>query len=448
MRGGLFFLALAYLGQPAFAEDAEPSPTPPPKKHYSFPFSGRVYTDQYLYTSEAKSMTIAESSLSVWLDLDSKTEKGFGARFIGQSDFFYRDVNHPDDVSIVPQIREGYVSYLSEGSDLRIGQQIIPWGKSDGINPTDYFTAKNYTLLNPDDEVRRVGAPSINYSFTPSSGTSPVTFQFVFQAYNPQNKILIPSQVIPAGVTFHRDPKPPTAFQTDSMEYGLKIAFQKSNYDLSISAFKGFSAYPEYILNRATFSIDAINAEEYAVGGDASFNLTDSILRFETALHMPTNGTDTDPLYGFVEPWHWDTVVGIEKPFFEDFRAQVQLLYRWHVYYQNMPVSNDLNPIVNRLMLGIAQANATLLNYQQRGEPGATFRFGYSKDSSKWTADIFLVGYFSDGTDFLLRPQVGFTPIEGLKLLTGLDLYGGNEIRPLGSLHSQSDAFFEAKYLF
>ncbi len=454
IRASIFFTIFIAVSQIACAGDydeAAATPTPAPthtKKHYSFPFTGRVYTDQYIYTSDSKSGNIAQSSLSLWLDLDSRTEKGMGARFIGQSDFFYRDVNHPDDVSVVPQLREGYISFLGEGSDLRVGQQIIPWGKSDGINPTDYFTAKNYTLLNPDDEVRRVGAPAFNYSFTPSAGTSPFTFQFVFQAYNPQNKILIPGQIIPAGVTFHRDPRPPTAFQSDSMEYGVKVAYQKSNFDFSLSAFKGFSAYPEYIFNKTSFSIEAINAEETAVGGDCSFNFGESIIRLESALHMPTNGTDTDPLFGFVEPWHWDSVVGIERPFLDDFRFQIQFLYRWHLYYQSTPTSTDPNPLVNRLMLGIAQANATLLNYQQRSEPGTSLRLSFAKETSKWTADVFLVGYFSDGTDFLLRPQVGFTPIEGFKLLTGMDLYGGDQSRPLGSLHANSDAFFEAKYLF
>lgn len=140
-------------------------------KVYPFPFTGRIYTDQYVLTNSESNQTLAQSSASIWLDLDSHTDKGMGARFIGQFDFLYRDLNHPTETSVFYQLREAYVSYLSEGSDLRAGQQIIPWGKSDGINPTDYFTAKNYTLLNPDDEVKRTGAPALNWIFTPEAGT-------------------------------------------------------------------------------------------------------------------------------------------------------------------------------------------------------------------------------------------------------------------------------------
>ena len=218
--------------------------------------------------------------------------------------------------------------------------------------------------------------------------------------------------------------------------------------DLSFSVFHGFAQYPEYVFNLGSQAVDAINPEESALGADASFTLTDFIVRLESAVHMPDNGKDTDPLYGLVEPWHWDSVIGIEKPVFDDFRVQLQLLYRWHLYYQDALYTSGPNAQVNQIQQGVARTNATLLNYRKQGNPGATFRIGYAKDSSKWTVDLFLVGYFAEGQDYLLRPQVGFTPAEGFKLLAGFDLYGGDPTGPLGALHHQSDGFFEAKYLF
>jgi hypothetical protein len=59
-----------------------------------------------------------------------------------------------------------------------------------------------------------------------------------------------------------------------------------------------------------------------------------------------------------------------------------------------------------------------------------------------------MVGYFAGGESFLLRPQIGYTPVTNLKLVTGADLYGGNPNRPLGALKDRSHAFFEAKYVF
>ena len=415
----------------------------------ALPIDGRVFTDQYLYSGAGQGDgQLAQSSLSVWLDADTKVDQGFGARAIGEFDFFAKDMERPDHVSAFVQLREGYVSYLGDGLDLRVGQQIIPWGKSDGINPTDYFTAKKYTFLNPDDEVRRVGAPAVNITFTPASGTSPITAQFIFQPSYAQTALLIPAQVAPQGLTVNRMPNEPGPFSSQSMEYGIKLSFQKSNFDFSISAFKGFAAIPQFVFNSQTGAIDSVNFAEKAFGGDASLTLGDYIIRFESAVHLPDNGTDRDPLYGYVEPDHWDTVIGVEKPFLTDFRTQVQFLYRYHLYFRGQTHSNSGNPIVDSILNGVARANATLLNYQHQSNPGASIRLAFAKDTSDWTADLFFVGYFADGQDYLIRPQIGYSPGENWKLLAGVDYYGGDVNRPLGALHDLSDVFFEAKRVF
>jgi hypothetical protein len=189
MRLNALIFASLIFAQGVFADEMVA-----PHEPYAFPVGGRVYTDQYGYTETRK---FVQSSYSVWLDLDSKTENGLGERFIGEFDVFAKSMEKQSSWSTYGQIREAYVSYLGEGYDIRLGQQIIPWGKSDGINPTDYFTAKNYTFLNPADEVKRQGAPGASLSFTPEKGTSPFTIQGVFQAYYPQTKLLIPDTVIP-----------------------------------------------------------------------------------------------------------------------------------------------------------------------------------------------------------------------------------------------------------
>jgi hypothetical protein len=409
--------------------------------------SGRIYTDQYLFLRGADEGTLEQSSLSAWLDFDTHSESGLGLRAIGQFDAFYRSILNPAEPSFKAQLREGYVSYLGTGTEIKIGQQIIPWGKSDGVNPTDYFTAKDYTLLNPDDEVRRLGALAANLSFTPKQGTSPFTFQFVVQANYPQTKLLIPAGSIPAGISFQRYPDAPVPFQMNSFEFGGKISFQKPDFDFSISAFSGYTHFPQYIVDPATLSVRPITPAETAVGGDASFTLDAYIVRLESALHMPENGRDTDPLAGLVQPWHWDSVVGVERPIGDDFRAQFQFLYRWYVYYRN-PTIATANPALNQLILGVANANALILNYQRQGNPGATFRLGYASEQSDFSADVFLIGYFSQGQDYLLRPQLGYTPITNLKFTLGADIYGGDESRPLGALRDRTHAFFEGKYVF
>jgi len=117
------------------------------------------------------------------------------------------------------------------------------------------------------------------------------------------------------------------------------------------------------------------------------------------------------------------------------------------VYYRNPTIATP-NPTLNQLLLGVANANALILNYQRQGNPGATFRLAYANEQSDFSADVFLIGYFSQGQDYLLRPQLGYTPVTNLKFTLGADLYGGDQSRPLGALRDRTHAFFEGKYVF
>jgi hypothetical protein len=448
-----FALFLLLFGLMAKADEERPF-------HVSAP-SGRVYTDQYFYTQNPN-RSLAQSSVSFWLGSDftlpahETSAATYGGKALGQLDLFDRSLERPNGVSSHFQVREAYVSYSAQGIDVRVGQQIIPWGKSDGINPTDYFTAKNYTLLNPDEEVRRIGAPALNVQFTPGDGASPFNFQAVGQAYYPQAKLIIPDQVIPTGVNFVKDPASPSAFHSNTMEYGFKVSYLKPSYDFSLSYFHGFSQFPEYELQTATSQISPINPQVNAVGGDGSFTFGSYVFRFESALLMPENGGTGDPLYGLVEPNHWDTVVGAERTFAEDFHVQVQATLRYHLNYKSpndyTATNSALPPLVQAqqvlLQQGIGRANAILLNYQNRTNPGATLRFGYASDTSDWTGDLLLVGYFAGGQDFIFTPELGYKIFEGAKLTTGAQFYGGNANTPFGALKDQSVVFFDGRYLF
>jgi hypothetical protein len=433
MRKLLPLAALLFVGHPAIAKQGESA--------LSFQAHGRVYTDQYLFTEGLRAGELEQSSLSSWLELNAELKDGPGLKLIPQFDVFYRDINNPYTETSKLTLREAYGHFQWSGGEIRVGQQIIPWGRSDGVNPTDYFTAKDFTRLNADDEVRRLGAPALNFSFTPDNGNSPFTFQLIAQAAFPQMKLLIPSQAVPTGISFQKYAPAPALFGKNAMEYGIKASYLKNDYDCSFSFYRGYSHYAEYIYQASTNSVVPIHPGETAVGGDGSFTWSSYVIRFESALHMPDNGTQTDPLFGLVEPWHWDSVLGAERPLGDDFRIQAQFLYRWHLYF---PDDVSVNPV----LLAIGRANSLILNYQQQGNPGATFRIGWQRDGSNWTADLFLLGYFGGGQNHLLRPQIGWTPIENLKLTAGMDWYGGDTSKPLGALHDRSHGFLEAKYVF
>ncbi len=411
---------------------------------------GRIYTDQYFATRADSGYRngIIQSSFSAWLDFQAKTSARTTLQVVGQFDAFAKSMTTNDKPSFSGRIREGVFSFQTDSIQFKIGQQIIPWGKSDGVNPTDYFSSKDYTLLNPDEEVKRQGAQAVQLSLTPKQGTSPITFTGVFQAAYPQQKLMIPDRAVPTGLQFTKYASAPAMFREDTMEYGGKIAYLGNSSDLSLSAFRGVNHFAQYIYDLSSNRVFPQNFLQSAVGGDFSFTSGDYVVRGESAYFIPDQGPLNTALYGIVQPSHWDAIIGVERGFLDDFRAQFQFLYRYHFDYQDPSSISTPSPILTQIQQTVARANALLLNFQRESNPGATFRIGYASDSSDWTADLFLVGYFAKGYDYLLRPQVSFKPAEGWKLMAGADLYGGNESRPLGALRNNSSLFLEGRYVF
>lgn len=140
------------------------------------PISGRLFTDIYFPATNLDTSGYLQSSATLWLQGDPRLGEYGSAHFVLSGDQIENNSVSAFDGSgaqFLITLREGYVTYARNGWEFRMGQQIIPWGKSDAINPTDFLTAKNYTIFNPDEEVRRVGAVSLWLTWTPDHGNSP-----------------------------------------------------------------------------------------------------------------------------------------------------------------------------------------------------------------------------------------------------------------------------------
>ncbi|BDU51601.1 DUF1302 family protein [Haliovirga abyssi] len=59
-----------------------------------------------------------------------------------------------DNKSII--LREAYLNYYFKNLDFRIGKQIISWGRSDGINPTDNITPKDLNILSSESDDQKL----------------------------------------------------------------------------------------------------------------------------------------------------------------------------------------------------------------------------------------------------------------------------------------------------
>jgi hypothetical protein len=423
---------------PAHAEETPEAANKGSTSGPSLPLGGRVYADYYAPLKNTDVTPFHYAGTSLWIQGDPKLGEKSGARFILQGDALDTTVNGPVSHA---QIREGFVTYSDKGWDLKAGKMIIPWGKTDAINPTDLISAKDYTVFNPDEEVRRTGQTSIQVGYTPSQGAAPWTLTGIFTPAFPQSVLLINPNAVPAGVTMAPTIVPPATYA--NTEQALKAAYTGTGWDASVMFFRGFNHLPEFVRS-GPLSVAATFHRIHATGGDVSFTSGKYIFRGETAYVWTENNDGTNPT---IIPTHWDSVFGVERPFGTDFRLQVQGLWRYIPRYTAPDQAGGADPLSIAFNRQLAATNALILNYQEKSHAGATARFGYTNESNGIDAEVFLVGYFIGG-DYLVRPKFTYSWTDALKTTLGVDWYGGPLDRSLGQLQVYNSLFMEAKYSF
>jgi hypothetical protein len=400
-------------------------------------WSGRVYFDAYAPAKDPLVSDFRELMSSVWLTGTPKLSDSTAATFTIQADL--RGTGQPGQTSQASfTLRDAYTTWTRGSFEARFGRQIVPWGKSDAVNPTDFLSAKDFGVFNPDEEFRRKGTEMVHLQWTPSQGNSPWVFTGVYAPRPARSSFLIAPSVLPAGVTLASGSRVPTVGLDDG-EFAFKAAFQQSAWDAELIAFRGWNHFPDLVLDGTTLAQEHHRIS--ALGTNVSASSGSWVFRFESAWIWTENPDGRNLL---VAPTRWDTVAGVERGFGETFRVQVQMVSRFHPHFFKV---DEVFPSPLDPRRALARANALIHAYQFKTRIGATLRAAYTLPASGFEAELFLLGNFMGG-DSLVRPKVSYPVSDSLRLTAGLDWYSGPEDRPLGALQAFNSVFAEARASF
>lgn len=404
--------------------------------------SGKFILDQYEAVGPGREKR-ETSTLQSGATFFGSANPAFSDTYVGKltvrGSAFRRSLEKGRVFSFQGDLNELWLERRTPGFDLRVGEMITAWGKSDGINPTDFLTAKNYTLLSTEDEIRREGASGVRATFVPHEGNSPWEATLVWNARYAPTQMLIPITAVPAGLSVQEKPDHP-AFFGDRQEFAAKVAYLAPSFDTSISFFDGRTHFGQYVWDGKRVALEY--AKVRAIGTDFSITFDDFVFRGESAYFFYDSGKRGGGGLSLTEPNHWDTVLGIERPLGERFRILVQLLYRVHPSLQDPEAYLGSTPLETAIVRGIGAANALIQNYQDHSRVGATMLVAYTGEEERWTAQIAATGNFVGG-DYLLRPKITRKVSDSVRLAAGMDYYGGPSDRPLGALRDFRSAFLE-----
>lgn len=316
-----------------------------------------------------------------------------------------------------------YWQYHNSTIDLlRIGWQRISWGKADGLNPTDFFTPYDYTILQPFEEDQRQAVPAVRTDFFINEQH---TLSLIAEPYFVAGKLPAPKDI-------HVDDRKP-ANGARRPQVGARWSSTGDRLDWSLSMFRGYLTTPLFGANSSGLYNHYSKLDGY--GADIARNFGRWGARAEIAWLQPNNrGVDG------IQP-HIYSVVGVDRGD-DDWNINVQLVTRYVPNF-HQPQDNSANPLLNMAVrqnaVNFGQFHSTLY--------GATGRLSNWWFNQTLHGELLLIGYFNPG-NLMTRATMTYSISDTDKFSLGGEHYTGPEQSFFGQLKANRTVFITYQHFF
>jgi hypothetical protein len=324
--------------------------------------------------------------------------------------------------------REGYLDLRFGPLDLRLGQQIISWGRADRINPTDNLTSRNFTLLVPEDSDQRTGTTGIKATYHLAGFSMTGVWLATFEP----NVIPI-QQPSPPFSLRERVPSNPVS------QWAAKIDQAGGRVDWSLSYYQGFDIHPDLEISDigpSGVKLLLTHHEIQVIGADAATALGPYTLRGEAAYTFTKHSQNSQ-----VKSPFFFLVLGGDRTFLENLNVNLQYILR--------VISDFRNPrtIEDPLRRGVAFEQAAINNQLDEVQHALSLRI-----SKKWLNETLEaeVGSIVSLTryDFAVRPKIKYAITDHLRATVGADIFRGGTPSFFGRIRDTSTAYAELRWDF
>jgi hypothetical protein len=328
------------------------------------------------------------------------------------------------------KLREAYLDASLGPVDVRVGKQLIVWGRADRINPTDNLTPKDFTLLVPEDDDQRFGTVAVKATY--------------YLAGIALTGIWLPD-FEPHTVPIRRPPPPLTLREQvpsgPSGQWAIRIEQTGKAVDWSLSYFDGFDLFPDLGIDQASASSVALLLRHHrirVIGADAATTVGRYGLRGELAYTFTEDRQGNNP---FVKNPFFFMVIGGDRTFFEYLNINVQYILRIVTGHQSpLEIPDPLQRVV-------ATQQAVVTNQLDRWHHAVSLRM-----SHKWLNESLegeVVGVLSfTRFGYVILPKVSYAFTDRWKGIIGVDFFGGGRHAFFGNLRDNSTVYAELRWSF
>lgn len=319
-----------------------------------------------------------------------------------------------------------YLDVKTAAVDLRIGKQILAWGRTDALNPTDIVTPRNYTTLLPFDEDERRGTWGVRTNVYASDSILASLFYGV--------------KFKPSTLPFSSDAM--QRFDYDAagarqQQLGLRVSSSNDVLDVSVSAYRGASLLPQAEQVEPLEGQATLTRMRYPVVNMLGFDLAGNIGRYAVRVEGARVRPDHPNEHGML-PYRY-LVAGADRSFFSDLNITLQVFGRWA----------DRGPADTAF--GADQRIETLNNLifvqTRKNTYGMTARIANQWWNQTLSAELFVQHYFGDGSTYV-HPMASYALTDKLKISAGGLRYLGRAQSLFGTMKKNNAVFTELRYSF
>lgn len=318
------------------------------------------------------------------------------------------------------ELREAFIDISTENFDLRAGRQIIAWGRTDAVNPTDNLVMRDYTLHAPEDADQKSGVGALKGAYSMGAYRIIGAWLPEFRA----NRLPFPKGMPPM-----TEVKPDGA----SSQWAAKVEYAATDYDCSVSYFDGYDRNPDFALDASGITMRYGRLKVY--GADGAFTSGRYGFRAEAAYLASEDVEGKDP---FTKNPAFFAVAGGDRTFGDNLNVNLQYLFR-QVVNHHAPES-----ITSPAALPLADAAAFAANQYDETQHGLTFRISDKWLNNTLEAEIAGLLWLKHG-DSLIRPKISYALNDAISLSMGAESYQGPHNSFFGRLSDFTTFFIETR---
>ena len=333
-----------------------------------------------------------------------------------------------DEYRTYSEVKEAYFLYAGDAFDLRLGQQQVVWGKTDGLRLLDVVNPLNMQEFLLDDFLdSRMGLVAARLNYYAYLGGNEHEFEFL---YIPDAK---PAEFAPRGSRWgYTLPTAPAGFSlnvvegnkpsfgTSDAEYGMAWRANLDGWDVSLNWFQGWKDTPsiQKSISPGVLTLTPVYQRMDTIGGSASNAFGAFVVRAELAMNSNELITTS------VAPKSVDT-----------WNAAVALDYKAN----NWLISGQI------FTRHLQDWDNTMIEKEDSGFVTLLLSTDFMNDKLK--PEMIVLMNYSDGSS-MLRPKVSYEFSDEVLGRVGVDMFEGDKTDFFGQFSDNDRVYTEIEYTF